>query len=215
MKLHEIFEPEQKTLYTQTPLNSLAMNKKPNIGKGFFSSVFPHKDEHMVTKISNSPTHANIDGYWKYVNELIKSNIWSSNPFFPRIYSIKKIQNSDDDEFIYSGVMEKLIEYKDIEPDVLCEYIKTIVEYPTVNAEIIKIERSQTAKYLMNRVGDVLALNMINLNSNEIKNDQLIEALEWFKKSRLTSDLDIHADNMMFRRGKTGIQLVITDPLAS
>lgn len=214
MKLHEIFEPEQKTLYTQTPLNSLDMNKKPNIGRGFFSSVFPHKDEHMVTKVSNSPTHANIDGYWKYVNELIKSNIWSSNPFFPRIYSIKKIQNSDD-EFIYSGVMEKLIAYKDIDVDILCQYIKTIVNDAFVDGEINRIERSQTAKYLMNRVGDVLCSNIINPNSDEIKNDQLIEALEWFKKSRLTSDLDIHADNMMFRRGKTGIQLVITDPLAS
>lgn len=220
MKLIEIFEPEWKNVKLKAPngvtkntnLDRIEQNKSL-IGSGHFSNVFNHKDEHMVKKMSNSTDSAEGDQYWTYVDRLITTKIWEENPFFPRIYSIKRYEL--ENRQLYKGIMEKLIPASSIEKDILDDYLKSLMNSQDLNSAIDAYEYFNRNKNVVNAFGMIVE-DIINgrKSIDIITNDALAEAIDWLRANRDMGSLDIHGDNIMFRRGKTGIQLVFADPIA-
>lgn len=176
------------------------------IGSGVFADVHDNaKDDHMVNKrLKNTD---DPDPYDEYVEFLVNTKVWQSNPHFPRIY-------------ITSGTgdytMEKLVPYKDIEIDMLKAFWDANFEgkppYNDTPATDEKLELR--AKY---EIAKHIASRMHNDKHREtIIQPQLKEAVRIVVDlcDEMGFRLDIHADNFMFRRLPHGIQLVITDPFA-
>lgn len=224
MKLIELFEPSVKDIHItknkmdfDDKIHNTKSNKDNFLGKGHFSAAYDHKnDPHMVNKISHDRSFGDIDLYWQYVDRIIESGVWKSNPHFPRFYSIKKY-NTKSGETLYKGTMEKLISYKEIEPELLKSYIENNLFKIYINdSELEGHSNSDAVLIYLEELCD----NLLSLRGNysPIKNKKLIEALEFIDSSCKKLKycfLDIKPDNIMFRRTNYGIDIVFTDPLAS
>lgn len=183
-----------------------------------------------VTKIVRKVEDLNKDAYFQYVSALAKNDRISNNPFFPRIYKIKVVQDNQGND-LYSVEMERLLpfnslsteelnmignrlffNYAGFERDMLARR-KEIT--PKSYHDKVTLQDAQTARFVMikalgkclERPQDVVTY---------IKDPKLKAALlilqDLLKKNREFLD-DIHADNIMIRRGPGGPQLVILDPI--
>lgn len=177
---------------------------------GHFSRVRPTKDEHIVRKQSKDPEKAKIDGYWIYVNQLVRSAS-KDNPYFPRLYNIKTYKNNKND-IMYKADIEKLESVDDIESDMLISYIEKLTSIPLDGTKFkFKFQRKD---YLIDFLAWLFKQVILgNLKSND---DALNDAGIFIKNVKKEHDLMLDVDgkdNFMFRIGKYGIQAVFTDPL--
>ena len=214
MKLLEIIDTKidyssEKAL----PINS------PEIGSGFYSKVYDN-DEWTVKKISMDPdyTYNPNDCYNFYVTYLIEHNISSSNPFFPRIYNIHKNDSTTvAPKSNYSFEIERLFELVDLNKASLKSIFNNIGFY---------YDRDSTL-YAVTHLKDIIKsfVHFGKYNNDEINNigsinEKFLEAISILKKIKEeyekshtdTIVWDLGYRNMMARMGKTGTQLVFTDP---
>lgn len=217
MLLEEIIPAKTKTIRTKSPLNMDQFhrnNTKDNIGRGFFSTVYNDRDEHMVQKIShNSKYH---DNYWDYADALIKTKIWESNPHFPRIYSIKKFVHGTETH--YKGTMEKLINSRDCSSEELYACYENLIymKSPNFYHRLIMDDKND----FLFHVSQVISSAVKSDNYTEITDSVFKEALQWINvtfedlNSKHNIAIDMHQGNFMYRRTKYGIQLVLSDPIA-
>lgn len=237
MKLFEIIEPQELpqrryggTFRTvdkdEKNISSLDTDEK-RIGSGFFSSVKSVlNDPHLVKKYRNR--FGERDKYWDYADIIIKEKLWN-NPYFPRLYTkqtyldrehqelpIIKMEKLDskinkkealyllDKMFKLSG--KDLKEFQEEINENGVDFITKAIARPI--AAIISAE-SETAFTFYSgfsefrldvKIKDPLLKQAIN---------KLIEI-----KNEISSSVDLHTNNLMYRRGPTGVQVVITDPFS-
>lgn len=217
MKLNEIFDTETRErqvddLRASDKPYGYSSGKRGELGSGKFSRVKDKKsDPFMVQKIPNKAEDAlSNDAYYCYIAVIVKRKIAQENPFAPRVYKINHFLGNDGSKK-YTIDMEKLISAKDIGKDDIKAYASTLFadsdgangSYPIGDADD-----------LADKVNDIV-------HGNLSTNDQLNSLIDIIKDIKSTATKhnktfywDLHSGNMMFRRGKNGLQLVITDPLA-
>lgn len=192
MKLHEIFDP----IVNDTVSHRDDIEKMP-IGTGYYSHVFNSKsDPHMVNKIDKSSDKEN--NYWIFVNALLESKIYTHNPHFPRIYSVNSKRQT--------AQVEKLISFKDIDDTLLKHYLENNF---TLDEKNDMTGHDQHAL--------ICALLSFKPDINMIKSPSIKKAISFVYELQdkwPDTTIDFGMNNIMYRRIPSGIQLVISDPLA-
>jgi len=211
LTLTEIIEPRLKKLKVGWEFGDKRKFKSDaSIGHGYFSSVAPDDDDpHFVNKrsvrvVNRKGTH---DAYWGYVYYIIKNKLYE-NPYFPRIYDVKRIVDKDG-KMHFTAKMEKLHPFNpnDIEGTVL----------PLVRRMLTKEARSD---FLEITAQGLLTTIKLAIESNNylkfFKDEQLIDAIKKLQDymNKYWAELDLHQNNVMIRRTPYGPQLVFTDPFS-
>lgn len=170
------------------------------------------KDPHMVKKNDLYSTNE-PDNYNKYINELIKRDIIDSNIHFPRVYNVKRITDKTGLS-IYTYQMEKLIHFHELGLDEMVALVEQTCSAPIPEhalegddeARLISRLSSMIQKVLYAAVAkDYTAIKLASLN-------QAIAIIVGIGKSLNIDINDMGGDNIMARRTKYGVQIVITDP---
>lgn len=174
---------------------------------GLFSTVkTDSSDPHMIKKTVIEPTRDIEENvHWLYIRKIVESGIADSNPYFPRIYNITSIKGLRDEE-LRRATMEKLIPYTD--------FSKSTAD-PQLGIVYQKMGGAEHVKVSVDHIVDTLNYNLLNQQLDRIQDPQYKEALDFIKNiynENSAIRYDIHEGNIMFRRGPSGLQLVITDP---
>lgn len=176
------------------------------IGRGVFSRVVPHpEDPHLVQKYNIhplGPKRARVaDGFEQYVDFLIKYNLMD-NVHFPKVYKVKTVTDAGGERKNFYEI-EKLYPLRQMTDEELASISENVFGssytlVPSNIAERIEYAVTDTAW------------------REKIKSESLKNAIEALVKISKESDfsLDIHEDNIMFRRTPHGPQLVISDPFS-
>lgn len=208
MKINEIFDTTNKERTVNDITNydrDYWSNRQGEIDRGKFSSVLPKKsDPHMVRKIPNkAESELENDAYYVYMNTIVEQKIAQSNPFAPRVYRINRLKSATGKK--YTIEMERLIPIDDIDADELREYGERLFGTPEEDYDYAE------TWYFADKISEI---QKYGRKSNDENLNSLMDIISNIMKVHLQFLEDIHDGNIMFRRGKTGIQLVITDPLA-
>lgn len=190
------------------------------IGSGHYAKVANDpKDPHMVRK--STPTD---DPYNLYLDWLINNDAMSNNPYFPRVYE----QNSANGQRVLQ--MEKLREFKTMNSRELETLIQRLYggevsladmkqgymdrfswkkDLSDIESKLDKSPSIAVADYIRNSVkgGEF---------RDEVKDPMFSKALSIVRSLAMnhSKTVDLHSGNFMIRRGPTGPQLVIIDPLS-
>lgn len=209
MKLTEIFEPSVSNVKTNRAFSrgGEPPTTKNELGRGTFSiaSTDP-SDPHLIKKRQYIYGGGMQDAFDLYANEIVKNKLWD-NIHFPRIYSIKSIEDRTG---------KKLHKWK----------IEKLHPLRSLNAKELKYLATRTFNQSVAENVDSWWDFTIHFSSairghyfNDIKDQELAQALELiadmyekFSKEYPRMRLDLHEENMMARRTNLGVQLVITDP---
>lgn len=195
-------------------------------GVGRYSVVKPGSDPHTVKKSSKTPGMDMMDGYWKFIDYVIKYKLWE-NPHFPRVYSIKKIKDSTGD-IMFRGEIEKLEPLKGLRFDEikhLYEKIFGLDELPSLMKNTKGLGKEELAKLYIDRFAKDISQTAKGIVPNWIVDESFKNAIEILKKIKEKEKssgekairgkgfiYDIHSENIMVRRTPYGLQLVFTDP---
>ncbi len=188
---------------------------KSALGQGQYSTVKNDRyDPHMVRKHHHTPLDDTVDdGYVHFVNYLIDKKIQAVN--LPRIYNIKEITDPYGQK-IYKYQLEKLNSIKNIDMEELQNLINRMIKAEYTTLQDSNVEHAK--RELLRTFGRDLEKCIYDDDYRRIKDEELIKTLKIIKDYIKTKDdvwLDMgNAGNLMFRRGQTGLQLVIADPFA-
>jgi hypothetical protein len=209
--------------------------KSTTIGTGAYASVERHDNlpQGSVVKYGKVVGDIKQDGYVNFLTQISKSDRMARNPYLPRIYSVRIISKIQ-----YAVVMEELVSVGTLNRRELEAMIKRMFggtlrdlakllpaamgdrinkyrkdrSISDATARIFELRSYiETFPFVINR----MVRGIISLD--HVADPKLKEAIMVIKKiHRLKGGhADVHASNVMVRRGPTGAQLVITDPLRS
>jgi len=191
-----------------------------------FSKGREHKsDPHMFQKYNHTPLAKDaVDGYDVFIRYLITHDI--DNPHFPNVYNVKKI-NDQDTSYITKFDVEKLLGYKQVSVAELLVILDTSFNHDEYTAKWIKelesnMENFKEGDWLydhkLGELADSIA-SRIDFCLHDLKSARsgsLKQAIKVLNTIRNEESLrvDIHRENVMFRRTGHGLQLVINDPFS-
>ncbi len=183
------------------------------LGAGSFAKTREHpSDPHMVTKQHHGPHEASRDGFVHWAAYLIHNKLFD-NPHFPRLYNVKRFKDANGKE-MYKYDVEKLESIED--GRIGKEALLSIIDQ---NLDLPDDERPSYDHYSADELSRLLAAHIdsaIHGYEREIiKSDSLRDAIskiEEYRKQNPKTIVDLHDGNIMVRRGKYGLTLVITDP---
>lgn len=192
----------------------------PTVGR--YSQVKPDEnDPHMVKKKSYDPIQdlEQKDGYFFYINKISETGVADGNPFFPRVYDVDVYKDSTG-KATFDAKIEKLIRGEELsEEEIMSVGNRCFNDFEEAierkNAFGGFSERKITNKKLLLLKTISMLLYDGMHDTKYIKEPLLIEALKFINnlyKQNKHIDEDFSESNFMFRRGKYGLQLVITDP---
>jgi len=197
------------------------------VGGGSYGDAWgnPSRTPQDIRKLSNKPRHRDaVDGFYFYMLELEKHSD-NANPYFPRIRAAKIYtephkksgKENKNDKITYSVQMERL-------PNVLGGINSK--EEESVMLRLFG-ENTETVNDLLGQMSHPYGQKLLTVIQTAIKsptntmNTVLIDnefkrAAEFIRQvsEKYNLGYDLHDDNIMLRRGPTGIHLVITDPLS-
>lgn len=163
------------------------------IGQGYYASVKPDEDPHMVNKKQTRQDTS----YAAYVDFLVNNKLAQSNPHFPRIYEVGDGQwKLERLPYTISDIFndDKNEHYKEM----ICNiYLKDFDPYRVTSWDFSKHDNIKLGTYRK-------ALELVD--AARIKFNQENDG----SKKNLNDDL--HPGNIMVRLTAQGPQLVITDP---
>lgn len=183
-------------------------------GVGLFGYVKKGGDPFLINKKSHMFTNLENDGYFTYIKYIVDNKLSEKNPYFPRVYEIKTFTDNNQNKR-YSIKLETLIDLNDLDEDELYNLINNL--FKDADAHIAEMKSATNVKQqktiLFFVLEDLIKSSDLNLYS---KDELLYDAIKIIRTIKASSgfEWDLHAGNMMARRGKTGLQLVITDPLS-
>lgn len=210
MKLFEIFQgddinPHQYDSDNQDIRDVVRDQKKVNdpIESGRMAHVTSVRDsEHEVLKHMDHHDRA----YEAYAKLAMKMS--ASNPYFPRIRS------SQSGEFF---LMEKLIHmYEAQEEEMIAVGKKMFNNFMDDLESKMMTSSEQLAAHVEYLFDKALGSLMRQGNDSIVKDPLLLEAIHLIQQLMYKNDFnnDVTFTNLMFRRTRYGLQLVITDPIS-
>lgn len=235
MKLVELVEPKIKSVKSSArgrakPSNPHmridASNNAKQLGRGMFASVYERPSRPgTVVKLARV-NDKNKDGYYSYINKVAKAA--ESNPFLPRIYSAKFIEDKRNEGQGYFAVeMEKLHPLSSMDDNMLIAIGNNI--WPKFEQHVqllLKMFRGEVDddgrlitphEHIQHALADIINDLIHGINIPDVNNRKLNQALDYINQI-LAADPklfgDVHHENVMVRLTPAGPQLVITDPIA-
>lgn len=192
-------------------------DKKQYVGdESAYAQVFKSDDDHMVKK--QTPQH---DPYHIFLNWIAQDDRMASNPYLPRVYEQSK--DADGNTVLE---MEKLFELDTLNSKEIDRISKRVLGMPSANAAKFYVQhtkglspnmREEYMKYHHRPVASMIADVTKGGEFADIHDPLMKEALQAIHnmaKDNKDVLIDLHAGNFMIRRGPTGPQLVIIDPLS-
>lgn len=174
------------------------------------------KDPHMVVKHHHSPlSKESEDGYNYFIQSIIKNKL-SGYVNFPRVYNTTKIEDSEG-KMVFKYNLEKLISFREVSMSELVSVVKRSVD---VGSYALPTEESDNSKRdLVRALGTILEKAITFKDFSHIKDGELHKALSAMVDMAANPSADVFLDltnsgNIMFRRGKFGLQIVLIDPFA-
>jgi hypothetical protein len=183
---------------------------KDLMGSGRYSIVRKDpKDPHMVSKRQKIDTsgenYHQKDLYPEFVKALVNSD-QKMNPYFPRIYGVNKYTDKQG-VTLHKFNMEQLNSMHTISKEELQHVLDLIIDEGIQRAW--GIDTDMMLAYFLSEAIKKSSVRKL------VKDRNLYNALVFLSKFlKKNWHLDLHADNMMFRRTPYGPQLVITDPFS-
>lgn len=209
VNLQEVYTP------TKSKFNAMPPKHPNELGRGSFSTVIlDSKNPHIIIKTQIRNTDMDLcDLFENYVDIIIKNELWNM-VHFPKIFSVNKI-NDDSGHILYEWGIEKLLPMSDssIEKDDIILLCKQYFN-PTI------CEKLKNEKYHRYAIADTMEELIKNKNWEAFKDLTLQNAVKTLNKihNTLTSKysttvfMDIHGENIMFRRTADGLELIFSDP---
>lgn len=156
-------------------------------------------DLKMGTKESRRTELESNDAYYIYINAV--SNLASSNPHYPRVYSIDTVKDAND-KITYKIDIEHLKPLNSISKEELYNIAKQLFTEVKVYGFDMKTLGLMVRDSLYDgkRIRDESFSDAIGLITSLMKKYDFINDINW--------------KNLMIRRTNLGYQLVITDPLS-
>lgn len=198
-------------------------NLVPLGSPGAYGAAYEHKKRPgtvlKVGKFYDSPFE---DGYLSFVQSILKANRSASNPYLPRIYSVKiyrakPVKAKDGEMYTPMGgqyviEMERLHKLDELSKEELIAIAERIFpqwdeqgnEHHQLSALLRAIGRAAQGKPELKQIKDRQLVRALALIHNIEKRKRNISDIE----------MDMHGGNYMVRRTPVGPQLVIIDPLA-
>ena len=203
------------------------------VGGGSFADTFanPKRTPHDVRKLSNMPRSRELDGFFYYIKALENHND-NTNPYFPRFRGIKIYIERDDftgwasgeadprrDEITYSAQMERLEDMRKLSDEEVQSIMQRLFGENTdaVNEVLGRMDHPYGQKLLtVIKQAVKHAESRAGLNGMFV-DEEFVRATAFVGKiaEKYSIGLDLHDENIMVRRGPTGVHLVITDPLSN
>lgn len=200
------------------------------IGSGMYSTAFSTKQEPgTVRKVVAPIDDLESDAYFQYIQVIAKNDRMLSNPYFPKIFNIEVKQFWRRDfqtgeklgkEYGFAVDIERLLPYSELsqkEAQMLGNRMFYEFERTTKPKDRTD-SREEQRDYLTALVYRIEAA-MEEWTRDEmittIKDSRFKQAVMLIKNLDKKEEigLDLHADNIMIRRGPVGPQIVITDPV--
>lgn len=156
-----------------------------------------------------------IDVYKEYIKGVVFLKLAQRNPYFPRVYEFRTIDTKDGQDYDFE--IEKLIHYNMVSVEEFYVMVKHMF-----GKDIVQ-ELGPPSHHSSKSICEFICTEFSKfIETNKeifIKDEQLLSALKILKSmdKKFTKDgsfLDLHEENVMFRRTPFGIQLVFTDPFA-
>lgn len=230
MRIDEIIQPRERTQNVPFTWNDEVLKKKhnaalgfgskynPSPSAGFYSQGYNVRDPFMYGKVSHLPTELEHDGFYQYA-QLIKP-IMDSNPYVPRIYSIKLIKDKTG-RIRPDYRMEKLVHGQTLSKEIIHAMGTRILgteEWYTNYAytEYENLDATDLWQELCKAIAMIIDGWPKLPKSLEI-DPLLLQAAKLIKMAEIQSsklEIDLHSNNFMVRPGPVP-HIVISDPLAT
>lgn len=200
--------------------NNEHSNDRNRLGHGYYSNVYKNKDPHLVTKVSRIPSRKieDNDPYWFFIRRLTETKINERNPYFPRVYSIKRYSDSDPESEtnineIRNAQIEKLEELDQLTEDEIYTIFQKIRNEKEVDyLRGYPYDQSKLIHFIPDTIKEDLSSSYLLNDVEDFNYKEAILFLRKLKKENNRISFDIHKGNLMVRRTPYGVQLVITDP---
>ena len=200
------------------------------MGNGAEAVVIKAPDHPEVIKIVGNDIALKQNSSLQYA--LACQKYADSNPFLPRVHSIKKFKNPRP----YEGQDLEYVEFEDVKYYYVIhmEELLDLREIETDNGDLLRVLANKTfagaerriQSFATDEIADWMCAMVVMIVKHPdsakslgitIKDKGLIAASTLIKNIERKTDgyLDIHIDNVMVRIGPHGPQLVITDPLCN
>lgn len=220
MKIHTLLELIQTTNTHKKSDSNVFNDEKDNnkringIGRkdakyqsGYYGRVYDKNEPHTITKANYVSAYAKEDPYFQYIKTIVDNKLSESNPFFPRVYNIRTVEDARG-KVKYQIEIEKLKPVHGIDVDIMEHLLVTLFEYDDI----------ETA-FNISKYGDAYetlatAVELTCQSSIKSKEPLLNDACKVIRDIKKTGRFlyDLHSANIMVRLSPTP-QLVIIDPL--
>jgi hypothetical protein len=201
-----------------TILETIEADEDKLLGSGFFSSVYDH-DSHTVVKIPNDLSAGFASGdkiWWEYC----KNNA-NHNPFLPKVHetetSNRGIVGWDRDHSHNYAMIERLFKLSELDDSDLQRIIHQLIDVTHLPENYKQALTFKSKIQPFTAACEYLGKTLYEF-PDSVKDDNLRAVIDFIlecKKKDPHMLIDLHKPtNMLIRRGKTGIQLVISDPMA-
>ena len=198
---------------------------RTNINSGLFSATYDKKNDpwsvvktnrelsdennnddvnmsnNMKLDFSKTQNIKKQDGYHYYVDLLIKTKVYEENPFFLRVRNIHTVTDKNNLK-IYNFDVEKLSNIYQFNKDIIKNYFESLF---TVDSSYDNVFND------FNNIEELLYYYLM-VDRSQIKDEYLKNALNFLRLNSKKYGLDLHGDNILYRRGKYGMQMVFSDP---
>lgn len=185
---------------------------KGMVGRGYFSTVAADKkDPHMVKKYTTN--FDSDDVFDLYVRFIIKNKL-HENPYFPRIYNFKEIQDKKG-QTPYKYQIEKLQNITNLDKKEF-EFIFDKIFGDGFFSKYVAGERTEQMAFRLADVVETAAKEDVESKIEDEDFKKATRLIRMFVNSKKCDGcrIDLHQNNIMARRTPYGVQLVITDPVA-
>jgi hypothetical protein len=202
------------------------------LGSGGDARTYGNDDEPgTVTRVTRTVRDPEKDSYYKYLSAIAKSDRIQRNPYFPKIYNVKIVEDKTGRR-AYSVDMERLLEFDTLSAEecvmlgerMFFNFAGFAKEYVARHKEIVPQQhRDKVSMKSKGTAGFVLlkaiekCINFGEQVATYVKDPRLKEAMIILRaliKNDHDVAPDIHDGNIMVRRGPGGPQLVLTDPVS-
>lgn len=228
MRIDEIIQPRERTQnlpYTwddeklrqkHNAALGFGLNYNPNPSAGFYSQGYDVRDPFMYGKVSHRPTELEHDGFYQYA-QLIKP-IMDSNPYVPRIYSIKLIKDKTG-RIRPDYRMEKLVHGQTLSKDIIHAMGTRTLGNEEWYTNTAYIDATDLWRVLCKEIAIVIdGWPKLPKTTKSLEIDPLLlQVAKLIKMAEIKNpklEIDLHTNNFMARPGPVP-HIVISDPLAT
>lgn len=228
MRINEIIQSRERTAELPITWDKKELIRKHedalntnNKSAGYYSQGYEVKDPFMYGKVAHLPTNLQMDGFYQYVQAI--KPIMDSNPYVPRIYSIKLMKDRNE-QIRPDYRMEKLVHGQTLNKEIIYAIgVRTLGNEEWHKCYLMglkyleEMDNIDVWKYLCYIVREIVnAWPLVPQTRVPLEIDPALTQVSKLIKMILiktpSTNIDLHANNFMVRPGSVP-HLVISDPL--